>query len=89
METVAGQPSSIVKLGVVLKDLGGVRVENKVVDTTDLSSGEWSQDPSPGDGVAAIPDLDSLSLNFRLEDTLAIVKGGLAWESHGAKLIHC
>ncbi len=42
--------------------------------------------PSPGDGVAVVPDVQNIDTNLGLQNTLAIVEVGLAGKRNGANL---
>jgi hypothetical protein len=77
------EPGTAVKLGVVLLDEAEA-VNLHVVDTIDREF-KRNNSPSPGDGVAIVPDVKDLNRNFRLLLTLTDVEVLLAVECDGAK----
>lgn len=89
LKTEAGQPGSIVELGIVGNDLLTVIADDELVDTYNTGLGEWSKVPSPGDGVATIPGVERFHRNFGLSHALAGIEGGLVGECRSTKLQRC
>lgn len=89
LKTEAGQPGSIVELGIVGNDLLTVIADDELVDTYNTGLGEWSKVPSPGDGVATIPGVERFHRNFGLSHALAGIEGGLVGECRVTKLQRC
>jgi hypothetical protein len=78
------EPGAVVEFGVVLLDQALV-VDFHVVDAVDRVW-QGNDSPSPGDGVAVVPDVEDGDGDFRLENTLAVVESGLAVEGDGSEL---
>ena len=79
------QPCTAVKFSVVLDD-ETVATDFHDVDAVDGIGLGAHDSPSPGDGVAVVPDVEDVEGNLGLEDTLPVVESGLAGEADGAEL---
>jgi len=80
-----GEPSTVVKLGVVGLELTLV-VDDHVVDTCDGSgTWEWKERPSPGDRVAREPEVERCNRGYCLLSTLAVLEGHSAVEGNAAQ----
>ena len=88
MLTKVLEPSTVVKLGIVSLNKT-IIIDLHIVDAMDRvgsSLGERSDAVSPGDTLAVVPDVESLNVNLRLENSLAIVEGRLVCKCDGAEL---
>jgi hypothetical protein len=82
------EPDTVVELGVVLLDKTLVIDLHEVDASHRKSTSERKKRPSPCDGVAAVPDVQSGDGDLRLENTLTIVESGLVGECNRANLMN-